>query len=113
MLLDVSLEVVLHGELGAALVADEGPEPQVGAHVLLQQVLPKVRLTHKGIIKILLFYSRFFVSRWQCSRIHRIHMFLALPDPVMIKIIAQKSSYASKRQRKYRKTFCKIHRGDR
>jgi hypothetical protein len=45
MLLDVSLEVVLHGELGAALVADEGPEPLVGAHVLLQQVLAQVRLT--------------------------------------------------------------------
>jgi hypothetical protein len=45
MLLDVTLEVVLHGELSAALVADEGPEPLVGAHVLLQQVLPQVRLT--------------------------------------------------------------------
>ncbi len=53
MLLDVSLEVVLHGELSAALVADEWPESLVGAHVLLQQVLTQVRLTpHNGIVHI-------------------------------------------------------------
>jgi len=44
MLLHVSLEVVLHGELSAALVADERPESLVGPHVLLQQVLPQVSL---------------------------------------------------------------------
>ncbi len=53
MLLDVSLEVVLHGELGAALVADEGPESLVGAHVLLQQVLTQVRLTSQQFISVL------------------------------------------------------------
>jgi len=44
MLLNVSLVVGFHGELNAALVADVGLEPLVGAHVLLQQALAQIRL---------------------------------------------------------------------
>lgn len=44
----VPLPVALHGELEPALVADEGLDPAVGAHVLLQQGLAQVGLFALG-----------------------------------------------------------------
>ena len=44
MLCHVPLPVALNGELEAALVADEGFDAAVGAHVLLQQGLPQIGL---------------------------------------------------------------------
>lgn len=44
----VPLPVALHGKLEPALVADEGLDPAVGAHVLLQQGLAQVGLLALG-----------------------------------------------------------------
>jgi hypothetical protein len=50
MLLDMALEVGLHGELSPALVADIRLEALMGAHVLTQQILPQIGLQVRGNI---------------------------------------------------------------